>query len=94
MGSLHSYRQLFCRRCYKYDCETHPPEIDVHPGPSSTTRKGPEFRSTLPCGHGWYIQTKIEGNSEASGSKRNESSRNGSPPVSPSKEKNRGISDG
>ncbi|KAL4227030.1 Histone-lysine N-methyltransferase ezh1 [Mactra antiquata] len=45
--TLHSFHELFCRRCYKYDCCLHP----YRPSPSKLMRKLPDKKQEPePCG--------------------------------------------
>jgi len=53
--ALDSYRRLFCKRCFKYDCLTHPPDEKTHPGPPEF-RKGPKLVNNSPCGTNCYMK--------------------------------------
>ncbi|KAL3217627.1 hypothetical protein MRX96_032260 [Rhipicephalus microplus] len=50
--SMHSFRTLFCRRCFKYDCFLH----TFHPAPSQYKRKSCDMKlDTEPCGSHCYL---------------------------------------
>lgn len=59
--SMHSYRTLFCRRCFKYDCFLHPNRgMDIPPAPPPPTaeykRKSCDMKvDTEPCGLHCYL---------------------------------------
>ncbi|CAH8875919.1 unnamed protein product [Trichobilharzia szidati] len=62
--ALHSYRTLFCRRCFKYDCSLHPykstPSMWSHRWPIDTTK---DAETNAPYCGSWCVREAIRGTS-------------------------------
>nr|CAH8875170.1 unnamed protein product [Trichobilharzia regenti] len=58
--ALHSYRTLFCRRCFKYDCSLHPykstPSMWSHRWPIDTTK---DAETNAPYCGSWCVRKSV-----------------------------------